>query len=520
LNYPFKKIITKIQASQAKKQAAINQQKEVYKIFKEIVQATGIEGMRDIMNSGFIDEAMSAQKQPNKNNFKTYASQIEAIYKMYFAQSDYGSELTRGIIDTRAGLIFGEGINVIVHDSDEGKDKKKEKVQSLDNSKEIDSGNETIEDEKKKQIETFINQFLEDNKLQGENALKIGECGEKEGKVLLALSVITKNKRKQIKVKVITFYRNNYKINRDKDGEIVDVTYKVGTETVTLKPHKFVFIKLSGIDEDDENTPPRIANVLTQIENYSRAKYDLRHNNHLFAKTTPFFKTQDDKQATSINNDIRAKKWTIGMSYAGPADFDYKTAPTAVSETIRQERVMDLKDIANSAGIPVFFNDPELLSNKALGETMMEMVNQSTKKERLIYSSAMVELIQKAMQMAVDGSIDGAIYEPDLIDVNIPLITLDNLKALIETWVVLYEKKFISKKTVQGKIPGINPIDEERQIEEETKSEQKINPDVNSTMDELLKENQNNKIENQENTNGDKTQSINNKKVQAFKHRH
>jgi hypothetical protein len=532
---PFQKIKSKIQANKL--------QKESVKRFQGLLQSMSgkiqalTEGGQDVLTPEVLDDlayVLSGSKQPDKNNHRSYSSQIQAIYQMYFNESYYGGEIARGIIDTRVAMLCGEGINVIVFDSPEflemQKAKKEEevkqlqsqpqptqakpalpaKVQSLEVKKETnikvkeepkdvtgevgepqtdeEVQEEEITDEKKKQVKEFVNKFLKWNKLQGEGLIEIGECGEREGKVLLVLNPVKVKDETIIKVEVFDYYTNKYDIER-KNGEITKITYTKNMKTIPIPVDRAVFIQLSGLKKDYVKTPPRIANVLTQIENYSRAKYDLRKNNHLFSKTTPFFKTLTQGEAASINNDIASKKWIVGMGYAGSADFSYVSQDTGASTCINEERIMDMKDIATTIGLPIFFmNYPELMSNRAVADTMMESVNQSTKKERLIYQSAMIELIQKAMQLAVDSDVEGAIYEPDMFDVNIPLITLDSLKSLIEIWCVLMDKGVVAKKTVQGKIPGINPIDEEKQIQEEKQENIANNPIVQGTMGDIMDE--------------------------------
>ncbi|GAG78234.1 unnamed protein product, partial [marine sediment metagenome] len=51
-----------------------------------------------------------------------------------------------------------------------------------------------------------------------------------------------------------------------------------------LNKDKFVYVKLGGSPDRLNLVPPLIANVLTDIENFSRAKYDMRKNNHLFGR--------------------------------------------------------------------------------------------------------------------------------------------------------------------------------------------------------------------------------------------
>lgn len=476
---PIQFFTSKLQAFQTKGQY----NKLLVKSFKTSLQAFGEAGHDiNVLTPEILENAMNRIKQPDKNNYKTYVSQIEAIHKMYYAEADYGGELARGLIDTRAALLCGEGVNVIVLDSEkfleEQKDKSPNPPAIAEAGMPKDEPEEEVVDEKKEAVKTFINDFIDWNRLEGAGLIEIAECGEREGKVLLVLNSTIKNEKKIINIEVFDYYTNKYKLL-----ENGNIQYTKDQKPITIPSNRFVFVQLSGSKKDIVKTPPRMANVLTQIENYSREKYDLRKNNHLFAKAFLWFETQDMAQANSIKNYISNNKFTIGVSGAGPAKPHLVNLVSGASQAINDERIMDIKDIATTMGIPIMLmNYPELMSNRATAETMMEMINQSTKKERLIYQDDIKELIQKAMKFAQDELVEGAVYEPDMFEVNLPLITMDNLKALVETWCVLFDKKMVSKKTVQGKIPGINPLDEEQQIQEETKENIINNPIIQGTI--------------------------------------
>ena len=510
---PFKIISSRIQANRQKKEY----QKASYQYYQKLVQAM-TDGNREasILTPEVLEELYNAVKQPDKNNYKTYASQIQAIYKMYYNESNYGGEILRGIIDTRTAILCGEGLNAVIFDSPEFLEQQKQQeekkkaeakempIQSLiekpkeniiemppeEPQTEQEIEEEEIVDEKKEAVKEFINNFVKWNKLEGEGLIEIGECAEMEGKVLLVLNPGILNGKKIIKIDVFDYYSNNYNIQYNENGEITKITYGNKSNPTPIPIERAIFIQFSGKKKDFVKTPPRIANVLTQIENYSRAKYDLRKNNHLYAKSFLAGKSDDAATINSANNDIRAKKFIPGShGYVGAIEWYFVNQSNSASTNINDERIMDMKDIATTVGIPILLmNYPELMSNRATADTMMEMLNQSSKKERLKMQSGMIELFQKAMAFAEKEKIEGAINEPDMFDINIPLITLDNLKSLIETWCVLMDKKIISKKTVQGKVPGINPLDEEKQIQEEIEENIANNPIVQGTMNDIMNE--------------------------------
>jgi hypothetical protein len=201
-----------------------------------LIQALGEAG-RDVnlLTPEILDEIITANKQPDKNNYTTYSAQIEAINKMYYGEAKYGGEIARGIIDTRSSMLCGEGINTIVFDSEEflqaqeekEKQKKLTSPESMSSPEQItDSQPKTIKelmneepteeeelvDEKKEAVTKFIDDFVKWNKLQGAGLIEIGENTEKEGKILLVLNPIKKDNEIIITFEIFDFYTNKYEI--------------------------------------------------------------------------------------------------------------------------------------------------------------------------------------------------------------------------------------------------------------------------------------------------------------------
>ena len=100
----------------------------------------------------------------------------------------------------------------------------------------------------------------------------------------------------------------------------------------------------------------------------------------------------------------------------------------------------------------------------------------ATKKERLIWIEKLKEIIRKAMILAVDSGIEGAVNDPDGFELDLPIVSMEKMKALSETWLVLYQESLISRAEIQNKIPGIDPIVTNKQIEKEKEEALKNNP--------------------------------------------
>jgi hypothetical protein len=302
--------------------------------------------------------------------------------------------------------------------------------------------------------------------------------GELEGKDLVVMfptkKKIQTDEIEYIRCQNIQWWTNNYSITVDpKDtSRITKIAYKPKNEDSMEKVipiEKSVYIKIGGTDDRINETANKIHRILTDIENFSRAKYDLRKNHHLFAKIMPYWKTLTQKEANAINNDVNSGEWQIGVGYAGTADFKLNDVPLGALEAITGEMLLSAKIISTNTGIPIHWLAwPELMSNRATAENLLEVVNSSTRRERLIWEEKLRELINKSMIMAInagfeDNNILGEYH------LELPLISLANLEDIQETWLPLQQLDVISMGTLRSKLPTINPSQEEKMVSKEKK---------------------------------------------------
>lgn len=419
----------------------------------KILQSMVPEAGRDPLNPS-ITNAQSTAGQVDENNYSEYASQVEALYKMYDAESEYGAEIAKGIVETRAAFIGGEGINVNA----------------------------------KGATKEFIEEFLKTNKLHGSRLLDMINLGELEGRDLVRLFADKKNK--QINVRSIPWINTKYEITVDKmDREnILKIEYTDSKgEKKTLNQKKMVFVRLGGSHKNINKTSNRIHSILTQIENFSRAMYDLRTNTHVFGKYMPYWKTATKQEAAAINNDIQALDWEIGYGYAGTADFSIVEPSGAASKAIIEDILINLKAISSTTGIPIHWLAwPELMSNRATADSLIEVISASTKMERLIWEEAFTLIIEKAMDMAIDEyGADQNIKGP--FTVTLPIVSTALLEQATKVWQPLWADKLVSKNTVQNKLPGIDPMKENVQIKKEEKEDGADSPLNNKTTDDTIK---------------------------------
>jgi hypothetical protein len=431
------------------------------------IQALG-EGARDVMNTS-ITQAGFRQQVVDKNNYKTYAAQLAGTYAMYDGRADYGGELLRGLIDTRVSLIGGEGLSFTAEN---------------------------------KATEKWIEQFFARNHLDGFGLLRMIKMGEMEGRILSLLKKIND----EIKIIPYSAMKNNYDFEFSPDYQDIDyiksATVKQKGNTTEGEKHSidsFNFMRLGGSENNFYDTSTKIHVVLTDVENYSRAKYDLRRNGFLFGRYTPVFKTENMTEAKQIKNDINAGNWQIGVGYAGNADYKLIGPDSGGYQLLIQDMLASLRTIATTTGIPVhWLSWPDLMSNRATAENMLEMVNAGTIQERLLYEEGFTDLINKARIMAIDaGFTDNKILGE--FEVKLSFASLATLKQIVEIWIPLMQADVVSMFGVQNRLPGIDPGKENRLIEKERKERAERSPLNNTLVNEEINKAQN---KNREDDNG------------------
>jgi len=323
---------------------------------------------------------------------------------------------------------------------------------------------------------------------------------ELEGKCLLTLSIQTRDTgliqdkgEKYVSLDSVKWVKRKYRISRDGD-RLEKITYRenaVDQADKTYNPKETILVQTGrACWNDPDATPTRMHKALTNFENFSRATYDLRKNTHLFSKVVPIFKTQDKQDADIVKNLLEEDNWELGEGYAGPADPSLLEPTGAASGAILKDVELNLKICSHSSGIPVHWMAwPELMSNRATADSLMEVANASSKKERLCWERGLMEVFQKACIYAMDKAkiLDAGSYPDDLV-VRLPFVSLALLKQIVEIWLPLKEAKIISRHTYVTLLPrSIQDDVEQKLIEKEEKEAAKKSPMRNGAIDDALK---------------------------------
>jgi len=416
--------------------------KKIKRLFAKIQATEGQRFQTDALNWNY----QTQQNTIRKNGWKDYASQIQEIRKMYYGKTDYGNALGRPGIDIRVAFLCGEGLS-------------------------ITGGS-------KKSTAKWISDFLEYNFFGGSALTQAVKLGEMEGKCLAMIKKVGDSKTGvKIKIKLVSYTALNYTVETDAFGDPVKVTWtdpKTGKEK-SETAENFEYFNYAEYNDNINDSPPPIANVITQIVNYERALYDLRENNHLFGRITPVISDKDEVSLNQMANIINGTEWTIGQAILTTGNVRYLTPGTDALESLRGEMSLNLKLICAALGIPVHWMGwTDLMSNRATADTLSELVETLTKEARLKWIEFFTNLIRKAMIKSMQFGDDSK----DLygFKVELPQITAEKIKELIDAWFVLAEAGYVAKEVLINKLPGVDPEENKKALERERKEDEKNKP--------------------------------------------
>jgi len=414
------------------------------------------EGERDITITPENGRRSSGSENIASNNYTSYASQVRGVYDMYAAKTSYGGELLGGLVYLRVAFLGGEGISFQAE---------------------------------KPATAKFIESLIKVNRLNGMNHINIVKMEEMEGQALLLARPIqndlawVNDGKPYVGIHPVLWANTNYTavISKDNPRQLDRVFIKKDMEEKNIANTKNIaWIATGGTIEDPTNYTHKIHRVLTQIENVSRAAFDLRKSSHLFGHPTPVweFDWNDptaDKGAKAIIKETDGADWEPGRTYAGKAKHKYVTIPGDGVVFPKEDILNNMRFISMTLNLPIhFLSWPDLMSNRATAENLLEVITAGTKTERLLLEELYTEIIHKSMHIAVETAMEKDNIIGDF-EIKIPMVSIAQLQHIASVWLPLVEKMMIRESTVRNMLPGIDPTAEEKGLEKEKKKREEKN---------------------------------------------
>ncbi len=327
------------------------------------------------------------------SKFNTYSKQVTQLGKLYDNTADWGCMIAKNVIDMRTAFSVGTGVRVIKHKDFEG-----------DATEEL----------------AWCKEFMRFNNLDEEMPQEYAKEAEIEGKVLLRLLVDTA--AGNIRIVHVPWRQFNYEVTTPAfdffnytrvkyDGPGDDTSFD-------LDPPWFVYKRFGGGASKINETPPKTAFILREMEDLDKAIVDWRKINRIFAAPTPVFHTQDKQTAQELQQWLDDSNWRIGKALVlGGVDMEYELIGWTGDgyTTLKEETQALVKTISGTTGIPVhFLGYPELLSNRDTAENLIELIVLSTNKERNTWMGGYEEVFQKAI--VISNTFLGTSLNPTAVD--------------------------------------------------------------------------------------------------------
>lgn len=414
----------------------------------KIIQASHPEGLAGnvILESMLTGQRVGTSVPGTINAFATYDSQVSETYRKYNAETDFGNQQTRAIVDLRTAFIAGEGLTV-----------------SADN----------------EATAKWIEQFINFNRLSDTSFVNAVKGSEMSGQSLFVL----KGSEWIDDTFFIKAMRIPYSTKRPFRPRFTDNIFKDTVKDIQIKNREgswvslglsnFVYIRTGGDDVNEHGPTTKVGTVLTDIENYDRAIRDMRRNNHIFARITPNWKTKTDTETSSLEKSIADKHWKIGEAVIGQAEFQYVTPGQGAHQNLNTELVATIKTISSVTGIPVhWLGYVDLMSNRSTADSLYELIKNGTINERTEWEKAFYDMIVKAQNMYIDL---GGLGLPRLdfdFQVHLPLIDFSNFLERVRALSLALGDRAISMDDYRGALPGIDPLKTERAIAIEDKEDE------------------------------------------------
>ena len=426
-------------------------------IEKKRVLIHAAEALRDTMTAagaGLLN-GTSNEYCVNVNNYTTYSKMVEASYRMYESFAKYGSELYGALLNSRVAFIGGQGPTAT-------------------------SDNDIVQ--------KWANNWFKLNNLNGARNIRFLTGGELEGQYLMRLIPVksppayVNNGEDFISVYGFRYYGNNYTINKYGGGIVYKISYKNGMNDVNIGTDNAVYVELG-----EELTPGShvygLMRILTQIENSSRVLFDINHSASLNGFPKETYKVPPGPTATkeikAISDQYKSKVEPT-RAYIGTGEFKYATPDSGSINQLLEALKACMRIISINTGIPLhLLSWPELLSNRATADSMLESISNAVSTPMDIWEGAYRELIYKARVMTVEiGQTPKGISVSEFlkaeIKVKMSLSSFQVLKQVVDIWLPLFEKSIIDKDTLRNMIPGIDPAFEAMKEKENKENEENI----------------------------------------------
>ena len=410
-----------------------------------------LQNFNKIYSFKWIEAQTIGDQKYKSNRYADYGVAVEAINNKCNGEAEWGVIFTGSVIDTRAILISGAGLEFKVNSKN------------------------------KKAIE-WLQEYKKCNNLAGSYPIECTQSVEKEAKMLITIFYdkdyewqTQENMKGMVKVRLIPWLNNKYEIVSDSADYRKHIKVKFPSNSMDdLEEKDFVYGKIGGPINDPNTVAMKIWKVLSKIEDLDMTLVDLRIVNYLFGGPVADIEVETQKDANDIARHMKTN-FKRRKFFIHKGKFEYKSPPMSGTETMLREAAVLAKVISGTTGIPVhYLGFVDEMSNRATADTLAEALQASTSYERLVVQNVWSSALSKSIKMYNEEA-KKTHLNPSELEVEILQISAEQWIQIEKIWMPAREKNLISLKTYLSKVPGID-------VEEELKL-------MAAEADELIKKN-------------------------------
>lgn len=386
------------------------------------------------------------------NTYPGDTAMIAAVNKAYNGCSDWGVNICKAVVEIRASMIGGAGIEVGVREGFTG-----------DASKEIE----------------FCKDLMMFNGLNADSQTSYAVEGGIEGRALFVMNSVIDGGKKKIRVRFVPYTSNGgastYTIQTNPNDytaiTAVKITPQSGQAPYLLSPQYFAYRKFGGRASRVNQSSPLVGHVLPQIEAIDHALRDWREINNLYSKPTPVLELVNSSDAEPQYRLItQTLNWKIGqLLVVGGGVYKMVGPGMEGVQSILDEITVNLKITSGTTGIPPhFLGFPDLMANRATADSLTEVMFAATNKERSAWIQLYTEILRKSILL--NNAIVGSAMDPSAIVALLPENAQTRLRQIVDIWLPVFSAKGITRKSFLDRIPGIDSEKEDEKVLKDIKA--------------------------------------------------
>jgi hypothetical protein len=395
---------------------------------------------RSALDSFYVLERLSKDSDSTEISGTNRMEKLKLIRKMYRGEAGYGNIPCSSVVNFNKTFQWSNGLIV------------------LDN-----QGEEEAQEGASPEAQV-LEEFLDYNDLNEEMGMMLGVEGELSGQVAMRWS--WDKKANNVKLFILPLLETQY-VAVYKPGnytQLDSLLLHPGTEKEESIPgDQVVFLKFRGTINGTYGVATPMP-CLPEMQDFDKARVDLRKVNHLFAFPTPILRAKTTERVKQLNDAIQALNWKIGKALVmmEGEGLEYAEIKGTGSQFLMDEMKMLLQHISAVTDVPIhFLGHPELLSNRATSNDLFEAPVKRAMAEQRVWMGGFEELIQKVLPIyAMQRQLE---LFPDKVAIAFPPVRVGNREDIIKAWLPVWVSKGVSHQTFLSEI-GIDDPDQELKL--------------------------------------------------------